>query len=279
MTTSRAVHSQAFTFMSYLQGGVDPRTGQYTVSLDFPEIKSNWLCGPDFLFNLNFNPINILDSGFGLGWNLNLSQFTPHNSILALSTGETFKVTGSGPEPAIKEKKLDSFHFYNNQDGTYRVVHKSGLIEVLTVGGSSDDRVALPTRIYAPSGHGISLTYASFRGGQRLQTVSDAEGELLRINRPNDSRVELLIRPYGGPGGVPLARYEMQLNGSGWVTAVVLPTADKASWRFDYGNDGPIRGILCLHKVYTPVGGLDTIDYQDAGHPYPGGGLAPTCHG
>ena len=273
MTTSRAVHSQAFTFMSYLQGGVDPRTGQYTVSLDFPEIKSNWLSGPDFLFNLNFNPINILDSGFGLGWNLNLSQFTPHNSILALSTGETFKVTGSGTEPAIKEKKLDSFHFYNNQDGTYRVVHKSGLIEELTVGGSSDDRVALPTRIYAPSGHSISLTYAAFRGGQRLQSVSDAQGELLRINR-EDYSVEILIKPDNDGSGKPLARYQMTLDGNGWVTAIVLPTADAASWRFKYGT-GPIRGILCLHEVKTPVGGHETIEYGDGGHPYPGGVTRP----
>lgn len=274
MTTSSAVHSQAFAFMSYLQGGVDPRTGQYTLSLDFPEIKSNWLCGPDFMFKLSFNPINIIDSGYGFGWNLNLSQFTAHNSILSLSTGETFKVTGSGTEPAIREKKLDSFHFYNNQDGTYRVVHKSGLIEVLTLGGSGEDRVALPSQIYAPSGHSIHLTYASFRGGQRLQSVRDAQGELLRINRPNDSQVELLLRPFDGPGGTPLARYEMELNGKGWVTKIVLPTQEKPSWRFDYGND-PIRGILCLHEVKTPAGGRETIEYQDDGHPYPNGVTRP----
>ncbi|EPJ81787.1 YD repeat protein, partial [Pseudomonas sp. CFII68] len=46
MTTSSVVHSQAFGFMSYVQGGVDPRTGQYTVSIDLPEVQSNWLCGP-----------------------------------------------------------------------------------------------------------------------------------------------------------------------------------------------------------------------------------------
>ena len=273
MTMSSSVHSQAFSFMSFLQNGVDPRTGQYTVSVSLPELKSNWLCGPAAALSLNFNPINILDSGFGLGWNLNLSQFTPHNSILALSTGETFKVTGSGPEPAIKEKKLDSFHFYNNQDGTYRVVHKSGLIEELTVGGSSDDRVALPTRIYAPSGHSISLTYAAFRGGQRLQSVSDAQGELLRINR-EDYSVEILIKPDNDGSGKPLARYQMTLDGNGWVTAIVLPSDDAASWRFDYGT-GPIRGILCLHEVKTPLGGLDTVEYGDGGHPYPGSVTRP----
>ncbi|MBV7477720.1 RHS repeat domain-containing protein [Pseudomonas sp. PDM31] len=260
--------------MSYLQGGVDPRTGQYTLSIDFPEVKSNWLGGPAFPVSLAFNPINILDSGYGRGWNLNLTQFTPHNSILSLHTGETFKVTGSGTEPSIKEKKLDSFHFQNLGNDWYRVTHKSGLVELLEVGGSSTDRVALPKKIYSPAGHCIELDYDDFRGGQRLASIRDAQGELLRINRPNDTQVEILIRPYDGPGGGPLARYEMNLNGSGWVTSIVLPTADKASWRFGYGN-GPIRDILCLHEVHTPTGGRETLDYGDLGHPYPGGVSRP----
>lgn len=141
---------------------------------------------------------------------------------------------------------------------------------MLEVGGSSDDRVALPIEIYSPAGHSIKLAHASFRGGQRLESISDVQGELLRVNRRTDAQVEILVRPYDGPAGGPLARYEMNLNASGWVTSLVLPTADKASWRFGYGN-GPIRGILCLHEVKTPVGGRETIEYADLGHPYPGG--------
>jgi YD repeat-containing protein len=275
MTTSNAVHSQAFGFMSFVQGGVDERTGQYTVSISLPEVESNQLCGPAVPLNLTFNPINTIDSGFGLGWDLKLTQYTPHNSILALSTGETYKVTGSGPTPDIKEKKLDNFHFEDNLDGTYRVVHKSGLIEILTTGGSSDNRVALPTRIYSPAGHSVSLTYASFMGGQRLESIADAQGDLLRINRRADNTlVEILVRPYDGPGGTPLARYEMKLNSNRWVTEIVLPTAEKASWRFGYGN-GPIRGILCLHEIKTPAGGRETLEYNDEGHAYPGGVTRP----
>lgn len=269
MTISSSVSSQAFGFMSFLQNGVDPRTGQYTVAVSLPELKSNWLCGPAVPLNLTFNPMNTIDSGFGLGWNVNLSQFTPHDSILALSTGETFRVTGSGSEPAIREKKLDTFHFYHDQEDTYRVVHRSGLKEILTVGGSSNKRVALPTRVYAPSGHFIDLSYAGFNGGQRLESISDAQGELLRINR-SDHAVEILIQPGGGANGEPLARYEMQLNGNGWVTAIILPTAEAAAWRFNYGN-GPIRGVLCLHKVNSPLGGVDTMDYNDEGHPFSDG--------
>jgi len=275
MTTSKAVNSQAFGFMSYVQGGVDPRTGQYTVSIDLPEVKSNWLNGPAFPLSLAFNPINTLDSGFGVGWNLNLTQFTPHDGILALSTGETFKVTGSGTTPDIREKKLDTFHFENLGNERYRVLHKSGMVEHLQVGGSQNDRVALPVSITAPTGHSLTLAYVLFRGGQRLQSISDAQGELLRINRhAGDEWVEFLVRPDVGPGGAALARYEMKLNASGWVTEIVLPTPDKGSWRFGYGN-GPIRNILCLHEVKNPAGGRETIEYADTGHPYPGGVVRP----
>ncbi|MDO7900333.1 sugar-binding protein, partial [Pseudomonas sp. K18] len=255
--------------------GVDPRTGQYTVSIDLPEVQSNWLCGPAFPLNLTFNPINTVDSGFGVGWNLNLSQFTPHDRILALNTGETFKVTGTGATPDIKEKKLDTFHFEDFNDGRYRVVHKSGLVEELLLGGVDRDRVALPVHVKSPAGHNITLVYASFRGGQCLQSISDAQGELLQINRQaNDEWVEILVRPSDGPNGTALARYEMKLNASGWVTEIVLPTPDKGSWRFGYGN-GPIRNILCLHEIKTPVGGLETLTYADTGHPYPGGIVRP----
>ena len=272
MTTSKAVHSQAFGLTGSLQGSVDPRTGQFTLSFDIPEVRSNWLAGPEFPVGLAFSPINTLDSGYGLGWNLNLTQYTPHNSILALHTGETFKVTGSGLEPAIKEKKLDSFHFEDLGNDRYRVYHKSGLVEVLQVGGSSNDRVALPVEIYSPIGHCIKLVHVSFRGGQRLESISDAQGELLRINRPNDYQVEILVRPHDGPEGGPLARYEMNLNASGWVNSIVLPTDDKASLRMSYAL---IRGFLCLTEIKTPLGGRETVEYTDRGHPYPGGVTRP----
>lgn len=46
MTLSTSVHSNAFNFMSFVQSGVDPRTGQYTVSITLPDIKTNGLRGP-----------------------------------------------------------------------------------------------------------------------------------------------------------------------------------------------------------------------------------------
>jgi len=263
MTTNSTVSSNAFNYLDFLKGNVDPRTGQYTLSLDLPELKANALSGPDVLLMLDYSPLNPYDSGYGLGWNLRLSQYTPHNSMLSLHTGESFKVTGSnGNELLFQEKKLNTFRFLQIDSQTWRIVHKNGLVEILELGGSLDRSVALPTAIYAASGHGISLEYEGFQGGQRLARIRDPQGELLRIER-HASEVRLLLPPFDNQ---PLNRYLMKLTG-GRVMEIVLPVAEQASWRFTYTE---IRGTTCIKSVKTPLGAHETLDYLDEGHRYPG---------
>ncbi|APC14457.1 hypothetical protein BLL42_01415 [Pseudomonas frederiksbergensis] len=49
--------------------------------------------------------------------------------------------------------------------------------------------------------------------------------------------------------------------------SLVLPTDDKASWRFDYV---PESGLTCLKHVYTPTGGHETVTYSGRPHYFPG---------
>lgn len=134
---STSVHSNAFNFRSHMDHGVDPRTGQYTVSLVMPALKSHTLAGPPLQLSIAFNPLNTRDAGFGVGWGINLTEFAPENGLLSLSTGETFNVSGAGDTPNIPERKLPTFHFHKQSSDTYRVVHKSGMVEILKVFGGS----------------------------------------------------------------------------------------------------------------------------------------------
>ncbi|POP94095.1 hypothetical protein CXB40_27785, partial [Pseudomonas syringae pv. avii] len=90
MSTTTSLHSNAFNFMSFLNSGVDPRTGLYTASISLPELKANDLAGPLVPIALAFSPLNTQDSGYGFGWNLQLSQFDPVTRMLSLSSGESF---------------------------------------------------------------------------------------------------------------------------------------------------------------------------------------------
>jgi RHS repeat-associated protein len=267
MASSTAVHSNAFNFQSYVQHGVDPRTGQYTVSLAVPELRSNALAGPALPLSIAFSPMNTADTGFGLGWGITLTEYNPQTRILSLGSGETFKVTGSGNTPAIAEKKLDSFHFHDDGGDRYRVVHRSGLVEVLQTGGSSDRPLAVPVEVLGADGRALRLTYVPFNGGRRLETVSDESGELLRVERSGDTRVELLFFPGRGADGGALARFELQLDGSRRVTQVLLPSHERARWRLAYQT---VRDIGCLSEVWTPTGAHEKIEYGDAGHGFPG---------
>lgn len=106
------LHSNAFNFLSFMSHQVDPRTGQYTASVNFPDINANNLCGPALPLNLNFNPLNTLDSGFGAGWSWQLSQYDPTTEMLTLSTGEALRVSNWVDAKAeFNEQKLVTFNF------------------------------------------------------------------------------------------------------------------------------------------------------------------------
>ncbi|WP_346400683.1 RHS repeat domain-containing protein [Pseudomonas syringae] len=264
MTASTSVHSNAFNFLSYVQSGVDPRTGQYTVAITLPDVKTNGLRGPGVPLALHYNPLNRQDSGFGLGWNLQLSQYDPGSQIISLSSGETFKVDGTGDgQMLMSEKKIDSFHFYKEDETHYRVMHKSGLVEQLEMRGSGTNRVALPVRVLAPEGHSVTLDYTSFGGHQMLSEIKDDSGQILL----GVSREETAVKLRMTTGEEPYATFVMVLGGSDHrVNRIELPTDNAASWRFAYSR---IRDHLCMTSVETPVGGREEIFYTDSGHQFP----------
>ena len=271
MTTKTVIHSNAFNFMSFVQNSVDPRTGQYTLAIALPELVGNDLNGPQLPLRLAFNPFHDRDAGFGKGWDLALTQYVPSSKMLTLHSGESFKVTGSGALPSIREKKLDSFHFHDDSAGStlrYRVVHKSGLVEQLTPFGAGSGTVALPTRVHAPSGHGITLGYTPYQGNICLDSIVDDSGLALLKITYGLGQVTLDLHPGAGPHGAAYARYTLQLS-NGQLRQVTLPTDDGASWRFEYIT---ARSLTCLAKVSTPTGGIERILYEDDGHPIPTGG-------
>ncbi|MFJ4375658.1 RHS repeat domain-containing protein [Pseudomonas japonica] len=263
MSAHSDVSSNAFNFPGFVKSSVDPRTGQYTVNIELPELKGNALAGPDLPLALAFNPLNLIDSGFGLGWDLRLSQYVPDTGMLSLFSGDSFKVTGSDIEPDIPERKIYNFRFFDDGNGIYRLVHKSGLVEILKTSGSQGKRVALPASIHSPLGHRLTLEYDTFNGYQCLSRVSDQGGDLLRILR-DDFSVKIRLPPFSDDDEGN--SFVLQLTGRR-VMKVVLPTPELASWRFSYGQ---FFGKSCITEVHTPLGGRETLEYGDQGHPFPG---------
>lgn len=292
MSNKNWLHSNAFNFVSFVQNSVDPRTGQYTLGISLPELVGNQLMGPSLPLRLGFNPMSSQDSGFGHGWSLNLTQYTPASNMLELHTGERYKVTGSdmgnGTGLGIDERTLESFHMHEDTPGTHwRVVHKSGLVEFLELRGSGNNTVALPVRVEGPLGHWITLAYDySYNGIPCLTSIEDGAGLKLLGLSYTSGEVRLDLHPDSGSQGRPLARYTLGLSTEGTPAlrlpvSVQLPfdqddpTASKGSWRmqyqhFAYERD---RNLAVLRKVDNPVGGSETIEYEYGdriGHRFPG---------
>lgn len=259
MTTATSVPSNAFNFMNFIVSQVDPRTGQYTCAITLPELKANHLCGPVVPLQLNFNPLNSADSGFGKGWNLHLSQYNPHNRILSLYTGETFKVNPGPDGMEIPEKKLDTFHFHDLGDQRYKIEHKSGLVEILQVG---QGQYAMPVEMRSPQGHSVTLEYSAFGTDPLLSKVRNADrSELLRLERQGNVFEAKLY-----PDTAQEAVFVLNIMG-GEVKSLVLPTEDNASWRFEYLS---MSGLTLLKEVHTPAGGHETVNYAGTPHSFPG---------
>ncbi|MFP3624785.1 hypothetical protein, partial [Burkholderia sp. SIMBA_051] len=77
-------------------------------------------------------------------------------------------------------------------------------------------------------------------------SISDERKEILLEIERDDGRIELRERPYKGDNGQPVALYTMNLINTDWVTSIVLPTRELASWRLEYRL---VNGLLCVSKV------------------------------
>ncbi|NNA07069.1 sugar-binding protein [Pseudomonas lundensis] len=280
MAASTAVHSNAFNFLSYLQGGVDPRTGQYTVAISMPAFKANNLAGPELTLQLGFNPLNAHDMGCGLGWSLQRTEYDPVRSIISLSSGETFKVNGVLPGMEglceIEEQKILSFKLYDKGNGRYLVAHKSGQLEELEEVGRAGSKIALPVRLHSFEGRTVSLYYEDTDFPLLLTRIEDEQAQTIFIStRDSDNNVMMHLHPYAGEQGTPLATFELLLDGDNTVKSIVLPTPERANWRFKYQQD-PVTGLMFIVQAHTPVGGQEDITYDWSGHPLPPGAFSAT---
>ncbi|KPA90704.1 RHS repeat-associated core domain [Pseudomonas asplenii] len=277
MSSSTSLHSSALNFMQAIQNGVDPRTGQYRISLDLSELQANQLRGPAFPLSLAFSALNREDRGYGTGWTLQLSEYAPTSRVLSLYTGELHIVTGNGAndELLMQAKKLDSFRFYNYPASElgkrrYKVVHKDGLVEVLEEHGRNEI-IAVPVEIHSPLGHKLTLSYALFNSQHpRLESIKDENGTpILEIRRDTGS-LTLDLHPGSGPSGGPLARYVLgfDIGTENHVRSITLPadsTGQTGTWRFDYDYR---HEHLVIVAVQNPLGGSESITYGED-HAFP----------
>ncbi|MDN4547558.1 RHS repeat-associated core domain-containing protein [Pseudomonas sp. C32] len=251
-----SIYSSACNFEEFLSGGVDPRTGQYTFKLSIGGINSVALNGPSLGFNLQFNPLNTVDSGLGAGWALPLTRYDLLQQSLSLSSGDIYKVIPVSGGLKFPEQHVENFKVFSSAPGHYQLSHKSGLREELETFQSSD--YAVPTRILAANGTSITLDYTLHQGNPRLTEVKDAERSLLKVTYDD---AQVIFTKF--PDTTCEAKFILTLA-NGRVGSISLPTGDE--WHFTYENNG---GLVCLTQVDSAMGSSESIQYVADGHAFP----------
>ncbi|RDK39616.1 RHS repeat protein [Aspergillus phoenicis ATCC 13157] len=199
------IYSQGFNFNSYVEKGVDPRTGQYNCTISLYEVPAGVRNCPPLKLSLHYNPLNGDDVGLGQGWSFgNLSSYDQGSKTLVLSTGENYKVQETTSSVFLADQKLKSFVFQKKSTTSYRVTLKSGQVEVLSK--------------YSWS------------------TVSSDLQVLLEVSYGTYTTITL------APGTAEAATFTLRKNNN-QLTELRLPLDGSPAWKFTYGTGGLVSVI------------------------------------
>ncbi|KAL7931500.1 hypothetical protein V8C35DRAFT_111365 [Trichoderma chlorosporum] len=257
-------NSQGLNFESFLQKGVDSRTGQYTCTVTVYDTPAHVRNVAAFTLSLSFNPLSTQDVGLGTGWAFNLSSFDHRNrKILSLSTGECYQAIETPSGLQLRDQKLKSF-CATKIGGDYQIAHKSGQVELLSNANDSYNP-SVPTTITAANGRALDLVWIRNGDQSRLTKLQDDGEDLVAIGYSN-AQVTITRAPNTSEESTfTLVRRNAQLS------SIELPTdIDGANpWQFAYESFS--SGFLGLSKVTSPTGLIEEMVYQQEGHRLPKG--------
>ncbi|AZE76828.1 hypothetical protein [Pseudomonas synxantha] len=267
------VYSQAFNFGSYLDGSVDPRTGQYNVRINLMTLCPMGPLEVSRDVALSFSMFSTDSSVYGPGWQLSKTEFDSARLRLTLLSGEQFKAQSMpvvGGTMVFKDRKLKDLVVRRPDANTLHVVYKDGTVEVLQRTDSS-----MPYRIVA----------IEFENGERIRWEYTLRGSLERV-LGHDQQVLLLLTYSEGY----LATVDSRVDGgryartrftysNGRLTAVTAPydrdgAVQNARYVFGY-TSAFSNGLIGIDHVKTPMGGEEFIRYVERGHQYGNGQYLP----
>lgn len=257
--SSPSFYSAAGNFIDAVQGGVDPRTGLFNVSLPLMNLRSAGLSGPQLTLGLRYSPLSQRDEGFGRGFLLNMTRYDESSRSLILSTGEHYMLTESGK--SLRQQRFKNFLFEKTKNKEYRVVYKSGLIETLQLRGS----------VYVTK----SVLDSCARGFRYIYTWRNDNHTPVRLRRVTDHNgVELCSITYADLKTETAQVFVLQ-NDTAFSDKFIFTFTDdslltdvtrqngehKDRWLFSYDWAGPGAKYNIINSVKYPSGASESVSY------------------
>jgi len=262
------VFTQAANFGSAVSGGVDPRTGLFGVTIALGHLVGNRGLGPSLPLELGYSPLTRVDIGFGLGVSMGLTVYDTENRLLVLSAGGQHMVQETDTKVVLLQNRLDTVHILKERDA-YRVVHKSGSVEILTGPGNAS-ALKVPTVVLTPDGHRATLTWDFTGPRPRLTGIRDEHDTLLTVDYAGTSKTILNVLPGHDEG------YRVDLGFSDGLLGCLRhfgpgPNAPLV-WSFENTPTGPDGAWGAWITGVTMPGGMwESVHYRDdgQGHRFP----------
>ncbi|AJC19555.1 RHS repeat domain-containing protein [Pandoraea pulmonicola] len=269
--------TQANNFVGAVAGGVDPRTGIYNLSLPLGRLLGNGGRGPVVPIQIGYSPLSALlvpdivaNKGFGKGVALGFTSYDRSSGLLSLSTGQQIKVRElDRVEQVLLQHKLLDLRFEkyekDHQDprygDCYKVIHKSGEVEVLS-GPAKAASVKVPTNLLSVAGHMMTLSWDFSVNPPKLLAVNDASSTLLTIDYRS---AETVLRFFPDQ---PEEAYDVELSFSGALLTRVrnlcLGPDTPLDWDLEYEWVSDVWGDW-LAQVSAPGGLVERASYYKDG--------------
>ncbi|UVL91753.1 hypothetical protein [Pseudomonas sichuanensis] len=251
------IHTQASNFLSAMQSAVDPRTGQFNLVFNIELGIANNLGGPSLPFTLAFSSLGShRNQGFGLGWSLLCSELSLAQGAqaLRLGTGEQYAVQAVvDGEVTFRDYKLQSLRAVRTDDGSYRITHKDGRIEILKRVNNSGAYVLHELR--SDAGRRLHLKWSSVNGVNHLREITDDnQWVLARIDRSGTSPKLLLA-----PGTADEAVYVFGQANNRLASLHLPEIAAPFTFSYEAIDVGNGQSLLFPKNVSGPLGATDTL--------------------
>ncbi|MBK3744939.1 hypothetical protein G3A39_37720 [Paraburkholderia aspalathi] len=255
-------YSQASSnFTGSMSSGVDARTGTFTASFMLTQLNANGGSGPYLPVTLQYDPTSSADNGFGLGWGIGWTTFDANNNVLALATGDTYKVSSTSGKPVLKHQKIINSKLTSMSE-QYCVQNKTGDVTILSA--VTAGATMMPTAIFAANGLSCNLNWGQ---GNWLRSVVDASGKAMLI-MDYDGETSTTIRLWPGTNVEKVIKLVF-LNRQ-------LASLQSGQYKWVMNYDNSIKSFnqnAPLISVAYPSGTTETVNYTPDGQ----GHIFPNC--
>ncbi|WP_268798532.1 RHS repeat domain-containing protein [Pseudomonas huanghezhanensis] len=246
--------SHAHNFPNFFKSGVDPRTGTFSSNISLCSLMANALTGPSCPVALVFSPLQGVDMGFGIGWSIPCSRYSPSTRRLNLVSGASYEALMTADSFQVLDQKVRSIKTRRNGDELV-IEHKSGQMEILTNPGENWPEW-LVTKIYSPQGRMIRLEYTVHRGKQCLHEIWDEHQRVLLVELNEGSSPAITAWPDQPQNAL---RFQLRLRNSELSSiALNAGTQTAIQWAFTYTR---LNTLLLMSELRLPTGGVERVTY------------------